>query len=72
MTTLTLHVPNISCAHCVHTIQTEVGELPGVKMVEANEQTKLVTVGFELPATRQGIEAMLAEIDYPVDQLISL
>jgi copper chaperone CopZ len=72
MTTLTLHVPNISCAHCVHTIQTEVGQLPGVKTVEANEQTKLVTVGFEPPATRQRIEATLAEIDYPVDQLILL
>jgi copper chaperone len=72
MTILTLHVPNISCAHCVHTIQTEVGELPGVKTVEANEQSRLVTVGFEPPATRQDIEALLAEINYPVDQLISL
>jgi copper chaperone len=65
ITTLTLHIPNISCAHCVHTIQTEVGELPGVNKVEANPQTKLVTVGFDAPATRAGIEALLAEIDYP-------
>ena len=72
MTTLTLHVPNISCAHCVHTIQTEVGELPGVTRVEANEQTRLVVVGFEPPASRQGIEAVLAEINYPADQPISL
>jgi copper chaperone CopZ len=72
MTTLTLHVPNISCAHCVHTIKTEVGELAGIKSVEANEQTRLVTVGFEPPATREKIEALLAEINYPVDQLITL
>ncbi len=65
MTTLTLHVPNISCAHCVHTIKTEVGELPGVTLVDANEQTKIVTIGFEPPATRDRIEALLAEIDYP-------
>ena len=72
MTTLTLHVPNISCTHCVHTIQTEVGELPGVTRVEANAQTRLVVVGFEPPASRQGIEALLAEINYPADQPISL
>jgi copper chaperone len=65
MTTFTVRVPNISCAHCVHTIQTEVGELPGVKTVEADEQSKLVTIAFEPPATREGIEALLAEIDYP-------
>jgi len=72
MTTLTLHVPNISCAHCVHTIKTEVGELPGVKTVEANEQTKVVTIAFEPPADRAGIEALLAAMDYPADQLITL
>ncbi len=72
MTTLTLHVPNISCMHCVHTIQTEVGELPGVTQVDANAQTKVVTIAFEAPATRGGIEALLAEINYPAEQLITL
>ena len=72
MTTLTLHVPNISCAHCVHTIQTEVGELPGVSRVEANEQTRIVVVGFEPPASRETIEALLAEINYPAEKLIAL
>ncbi len=72
MTTVSLHVPNISCAHCVHTIKTEVGELPGVKTVEANEQTKVVTIAFDPPADRAGIEALLAEIDYPADQLLAL
>ena len=72
MTTISVHVPNISCAHCVHTIKTEVGELPGVKTVEADEQTKVVTVAFEPPATRAGIEALLAEIDYPAETLIAL
>jgi len=72
MNTLTLHIPNISCSHCVHTIQTELGDLPGVSTVAANEQTKVVTVAFEPPATRQSIEALLAEINYPADQLIPL
>ena len=72
MTSITVHVQNISCAHCVHTIKTEVGELPGVTQVDANEQTKVVTIAFDPPATRQGIVALLAEIDYPADQLIAL
>jgi len=72
MTTLTVHVPNISCSHCVHTIKTELGELPGVTQVEANEQTKVVTVGFAPPATRASIEALLAEIDYPAEPLVAL
>jgi copper chaperone CopZ len=70
MNSLTLHVPNISCAHCVHTIKTEVGELAGVTSVEADEHSQLVTVAFEAPATRASIESLLAEIDYPADPLI--
>jgi copper chaperone CopZ len=67
MTTFSVYVPNISCAHCVHTIQTELGDLPGVKAVEANEQSKVVTIAFDPPATQSSIEALLAEIDYPAE-----
>lgn len=66
MTTLTVKAPNISCGHCVHTIQNEVGELPGVKSVQAKEDTKLVTISFEPPATREEIEKLMAEIGYPI------
>ncbi len=72
MHTLNVHVPNISCAHCVHTIQTELGELPGVAAVRADEQTKVVTIAFAPPATRAGIEALLAEINYPADEVVAL
>ena len=67
MTTLTVKAPNISCGHCVHTIQNEVGELPGVQSVQAKEDTKLVTVTFEAPATQEQIEELMAEIGYPVE-----
>ena len=66
MTTLTYKAPDISCGHCVHTIQTEVGELPGVNSVDAKEDSKLVTIGFDSPATKEQIEALMAEIGYPV------
>jgi len=72
MNTITLKVPNISCAHCTHTIQSELGELAGVRAVRAEEATKLVTIEFEPPATQAQIESLLAEIDYPAEKLLSL
>ena len=65
MTEITLKVPNISCMHCVRTIQTEIGALTGVKSVEARADTKEVKVAFDAPLTQAQIEATLAEIDYP-------
>ena len=67
MNTITVKVPNIFCAHCLHTIKTEVGELAGVKTVEPNLETKWVTIGYDDPATRAQIETRLAEIDYPAE-----
>ncbi|MBN2043620.1 MAG: cation transporter [Anaerolineales bacterium] len=65
MTTITFKVPNISCGHCVHTIQMEVGEMQGVSAVTASNQTKQVEVTFDPPATEDAIVALLAEINYP-------
>ncbi len=67
MTTLIVKAPNISCGHCVHTIEEEVGELAGVKSVQAQEDSKVVTVTFETPATTEQIEALMAEIGYPAE-----
>ncbi len=66
MTTVTYSVPNISCKHCVHTIQTEVAEIVGVKSVKADEDTKIVEIAFDAPANEDVIKSLLAEIDYPV------
>jgi copper chaperone CopZ len=65
MATVTYSVPNISCGHCVRTIQNEVGELAGVQSVKASEQTKMVEIVFGDPATEERIKALLAEINYP-------
>lgn len=72
MTTLSLKVPNISCDHCVHTIQTELRDLEGIQRVDADRDSKVVTVEFDPPATREKIEALLAEIEYPAEKLLSL
>ena len=66
MTTVTYSIPNISCGHCVHTIQTELSDLTGVQTVKANEGTKMVEIVFDAPASEEKIKNLLAEIDYPV------
>jgi copper chaperone len=66
MTTVTYSVPNISCGHCVHTIQTEVSDLAGIKSVKADAETKKVEIEFEAPASEEAIKTLLKEINYPV------
>ena len=66
MTTVTYKIPNISCGHCVHTIQSEVIELDGVKSVVASFDNKEAIITFEAPATEEKIKTLLAEINYPV------
>lgn len=66
MTTVRYSVPNISCHHCVNTIQAEVSDLAGVKSVSAEVDTKAVEIIFEAPASEEKIKALLAEINYPV------
>ncbi len=65
MKTVTYEVPNISCGHCVKTIKTEVGEMAGVKTVDVLQDTKVVTIGYDDPATKEQIESLLEEIGYP-------
>jgi len=72
MTTVTYTVPAISCGHCTHTIETEVGELQGVQSVKADEATKQVVITFDDPASEENIKSLLAEINYPAEGLIAL
>jgi copper chaperone len=65
MTSKTFTVPNISCNHCVMTIERELGELAGVTGVTANVETKNVSVEWEPPATWEAIVSLLTEINYP-------
>lgn len=65
MTSKTVKVANISCGHCVATIEREVGELEGVTSVRAEEQTRQVTVSWDPDVTGwDAIEELMAEIDY--------
>ena len=68
MNTINFSVPNISCNHCVQTIQSEVGQVEGVASVSASEKLRQVKIVFEEPASEERIKALLAEINYPVDE----
>lgn len=72
MNTVTYTVPAIHCGHCTHTIEMEVGELQGVQSVKADQASKKVVISFDAPATEEQIKALLAEIDYPAEGLITL
>ena len=52
MTSVTYTVPAIHCGHCTHTIETEVGELQGVRSVKADEASKKVTITFDALMSR--------------------
>ena len=65
MSSKVFSVPSISCGHCTHTIQTELGDLPGVTSVQAEVATKQVAVEWGAPATWDKIKATLAGINFP-------
>ena len=44
MSTLTYNVPDISCDHCKHAIESEVSQVQGVESVDVDVQAKTVTV----------------------------
>jgi len=72
MTTVTYSVPAMHCAHCTHTIEMEVGELDGVQSVKADLDTKKVQIAFDTPASEEKIKALLTEINYPAEGLMTL
>jgi copper chaperone CopZ len=65
MTTVTYHVPSISCGHCVHTIERELSDLEGIASVEADQASKQVRVEYGPPADETKIQGLLTEINYP-------
>jgi copper chaperone len=65
MSSITYSVPNISCGHCVRTIETELGELDGVSKVQASAKDRTVLVEYGPPAAEQAIVELLTELNYP-------
>ncbi len=70
MEQVTLMAPDISCGHCVETVQKAVGGLEGVSFVQADVDSKQVVVRFDPERVSPGaIEAALDEEGYPVAKI---
>ena len=66
---VTVTAPDISCGHCVASVKSAVGALPGVASVEADESTKRVEIDFDPGRVSLAqIEAALDEAGYPVQK----
>ena len=64
----TFRVPNISCSHCVATIERELRQIDGVVSASADEKTKRVTLQWQDPANWDTVQRLLKEIHYPVEE----
>lgn len=72
MTTVTYSIPAISCGHCTHTIETELGDMQGIQSVKADIDSKKVVITFDVPASEDTIKALLTEINYPAESLLTI
>jgi copper chaperone len=69
MEMVTLKAPDISCEHCVATVKKTVGQFPGVQSVEADAETKIITLTYDpARADLTKIEEALDEEGYPVQK----
>jgi copper chaperone len=66
---ITFVAPDISCGHCVATVQKALSPLDGVERVEASAETKQVLVDFD-PAriSVDRLESALDDAGYPVQK----
>ncbi len=63
----TLEAPDISCGHCIMSIEKAVTKLPGVRFVSGDPDRKQVTIEYDPAATPlPQIEAAMEEEGYPV------
>ena len=66
METITLNAPDISCGHCVATVEQAVGKVGGVQTVSADSGSKDVNVTYDASQTDlSAITAALEEAGYP-------
>ena len=66
---ITLSVPDVSCEHCVKTINKALGVLPGVEAVETDIPTKSVHFRYDPDqVSMQKIEDVLDDEGYTVSK----
>lgn len=64
---ITLSVPDVSCEHCVKTIDGALGVLPGVEAVSTDIPTKTVHLRYDgMQLSLEKIEEVLDDAGYTV------
>lgn len=66
MSTQTVTVTGMTCGHCATSVREEVGALPGVRTVEVDLATGLVTIDSESQLDASAISDAVAEAGYAV------
>jgi len=66
MEEITLSIPNISCKHCIMTVQRESGFVDGAEFVSGDIEGKTATFKVENEAALSALKETLAEAGYPV------
>jgi copper chaperone len=64
MTTNTYAVKGMTCGHCVNAVSTEVGALPGVRAVDVDLATGVVTVTSDGPLDVEAVRGAVEEAGY--------
>jgi copper chaperone CopZ len=64
----TVKIPNMSCNHCVQTIESELKDIDGVVSATADLDTKSVRINWSPPANWERIQALLEEINFPPEK----
>jgi len=65
----TLQAPDISCDHCIKTIQEAVEKVPGVKFVSGDPGQQSVVVDYDADSVEiTAIEQAMEEEGYPVSK----
>ncbi|MGV0739979.1 heavy-metal-associated domain-containing protein [Mycobacterium sp. DBP42] len=66
MSTQTVTVSGMTCGHCAASVREEVGALPGVRTVEVDLATGLVTIDSDSQVDVSAIIDAVAEAGYAV------
>ena len=67
MPKMTLEAPDISCDHCIASIQKAVSKLPGVRFLEGDPNIKRVTLEYDAASVQlEAIEGAMEAEGYPV------
>jgi copper chaperone len=69
MTQITLEAPDISCDHCIMSIEKALSKLDGIRFLSGDSAGKLVTLEYD-PAVvdESSIEVAMEEEGYPVSR----